>query len=538
MSRLWTTSSYWILTTFVAAFLFLGIVRETSEHISFKKKKEQYKFPDFNRIYHTRTLKEQQISLDTNDRIIIVGDIHGMNNSIHHLLTSLSYKPHNDILVFAGDLLAKSTLSGSLSFLEFLAQNHYSSLDGQQKQERIFAVRGNHDQFVVQWRTWRDWFTKLNIPLDSRSDRKHAVTNGQDFLNLIEAEWAVEKTREESDAEEWVSVIRKRAEGTWREEWWKRIPMPGTGKHKQEWRMFGDHYFLAREMSTEQASYLTSLPLILHIPSMHFFVVHAGLLPYDVRFPPSDSRQPLAHLPRLTSDLNTDPYAFIHSDTPSRQLRIMSRTEDTQQVASKDDRTLRELQEHSLLTDIPQNNDWWNVLNIRSVRKNGKVSKDGDIGKPWSKFWNGQMERCDGFDSVVSAGFEEEEGEDEDDEGGKEEDEDEDEEGDDDEEEDDDPETTYSLRCRPSTVVYGHSASRGLDIKRWTKGLDTGCLYGRKLTALVLSRSRRRFNDEESVTSPRRRRKGEKWQFGEREDGVQMKVHSVRCKAPDLEGKS
>ena len=60
-----------------------------------------------------------------------------------------------------------------------------------------------------------------------------------------------------------------------------------------------------------------------------------------------------------------------------------------------------------------------------------------------------------------------------------------------------------SLPCHPSTVVYGHAASRGLDVHRWTMGLDTGCVccgpisstsflkihfqvYGRKLTALIL----------------------------------------------------
>lgn len=32
------------------------------------------------------------------------------------------------------------------------------------------------------------------------------------------------------------------------------------------------------------------------------------------------------------------------------------------------------------------------------------------------------------------------------------------------------------LPCYPSTVVYGHAAARGLDIKRWSKGLDSGCV--------------------------------------------------------------
>jgi hypothetical protein len=60
-----------------------------------------------------------------------------------------------------------------------------------------------------------------------------------------------------------------------------------------------------------------------------------------------------------------------------------------------------------------------------------------------------------------------------------------------------------ALQCHPSTVVYGHAAAKGLDIKRWSSGLDSGCVrriilsfsgyiftlaqvYGRRLTALVL----------------------------------------------------
>lgn len=39
---------------------------------------------------------------------------------------------------------------------------------------------------------------------------------------------------------------------------------------------------------------------------------------------------------------------------------------------------------------------------------------------------------------------------------------------------------------KPQVVVYGHRSKEGLQIERWTKGLDTGCVKGEKLTALVL----------------------------------------------------
>lgn len=241
----WSGVSYTIVTLFISLFFILGLTYRRP-HFDFGFKKKKYDFPDFDMIKRTRTLSDQQINLDTNDRIILIGDVHGMNHSLADLLSQLSYDQSHDILMFAGDLLAKSTHAGSLSVLDFLTENHFSS----NQSERIFAVRGNHDQFVVQWRSWREWFEQQVIPapVGSSEGKEDVETNGKSFINLIEAEWANERKRKEADAEEWVEVSRRRAEGTWREEWWRRIPPPGVGKKEKEWKVFGDHYWLARHV--------------------------------------------------------------------------------------------------------------------------------------------------------------------------------------------------------------------------------------------------------------------------------------------------
>ncbi len=38
----------------------------------------------------------------------------------------------------------------------------------------------------------------------------------------------------------------------------------------------------------------------------------------------------------------------------------------------------------------------------------------------------------------------------------------------------------------PPQIVFGHNAAPGLQLHRWATGLDTGCVYGRRLTAMVL----------------------------------------------------
>lgn len=122
-----------------------------------------------------------------------------------------------------------------------------------------------------------------------------------------------------------------------------------------------------RKMSVAEYDYLRNLPLAIHVPSMHTFLVHGGMLPSDPTRDIHNSRQPLAHLPTL-------------------------------QRASKDTDVLREAQELSILTDVPQNNDPWTLLNVRDITKKGKVSRKGGDGTPWAELWNQIQSLCSGFD--------------------------------------------------------------------------------------------------------------------------------------------
>lgn len=400
---------------------------------------------------------------------------------------------------------------------------------------------------VVQWRAWRDWFERL-APPHNRNQHHHALSfldsslptlsslihrlsysstsdddsdaaaihTGRDFLNLIEAEWVIASSAPSSspsDPEAYVDVARKRARGTWREAWWMRIPeAPSHGHEKKNWKMFSDHYWLARDMEKEQVEWLMrEVPLVNWIRSVHAFVVHAGVLPADPTRKMDDGRQPLARVPQGGTKQGETEEEMVYRPRGQQPLRSSSLSASSVNVtANPDIHALRGLQEAAILTRIPQNTDHWVVLNMRSVENSGKVTRKGDVGTPWSDLWADAMGRCKGYgipgeDSMLSH----EDFLDGEDMVSK--------------------KKKYELKCYPSTVVYGHAATRGLDVKRWSFGLDSGCLYGGRLTALVLSRDDSRVSyglpDEEEAFKAMK--------FGDAEAHIKAKLVSVKCPNPD-----
>jgi calcineurin-like phosphoesterase family protein len=381
--------------TAIILILWTILAGDLLNRLSFRKSPSP-DFPDFSHYDNfTHTLSGEQFPTNDNDRrIIAIGDIHGMNESLTALLNRISYDVQKDTLIHLGDITTKSAVEDSLAVVSFLENN------------KILGVRGNNDQKVLEWRAWMDWI--LSQP------------GGREWLREVDDHWPdYELLPENGDMSSFDSYPSSMKEPDWE----KKIP--------KGWKLLGDHYQVARAMSRSQYNYLKSLPLVLHAPAGHVFFVHAGLLAADPSRILTHPKQPLSHWPSLEQSEHNIP-------------------------------AIREAQELALLSDIPQNQDPWVVLNIRGVRKNGKPTRNNNKGIPYSELWNKVMNKCSGFDASNArfsslarlAGHRESQ--------------------------------LAQLPCYPSTVVYGHAATRGLDVKRWSVGLDTGCTYGRRLSALVL----------------------------------------------------
>ncbi|KZP03511.1 Metallo-dependent phosphatase [Athelia psychrophila] len=333
----------------------------------------------------------------------MVGDVHGSWDSFLRLLSKLSYDPAYDHLIHVGDIIAKGPHKGSLAVLDYMTQHN------------VTGVRGNHDQKVIEWRAWRDWIRGISGGTHWLQQLDQDADSRLSMQGKVSAKWIEKELVSVQDAEKWR----------------KRIPAG--------WELFSDHYNLARKMTASQYDYLLSLPLVLHIPSAHTFIVHAGLLPYDPTRSQNNHRQPLSHLPIIAN----------------KGHKGKGTTTE-----------LRRMQELAVLHEIPQNTDPWAKINIRSVDRD-EVTKDGKIGTPWSDLWNDAMKLCGG-DDALDLDLTSRKGD--------------------------------SMPCWPSTVVYGHAASRGLDVKRWSIGTDSGCVYGRRLSAFVLdSHSRNALDSEDDI---------------------------------------
>ncbi|KAF2821506.1 Metallo-dependent phosphatase [Ophiobolus disseminans] len=90
-----------------------------------------------------------------------------------------------------------------------------------------------------------------------------------------------------------------------------------------------------------------------------------------------------------------------------------------------------------LVPDIPlEKQDPFHVMNMRTIDLQTRIPSSKHDGTPWEKFWNHRQKKLKEHERT--------------------------------------------------TVIYGHNRKRGLNIHPYSKGLDTGCVSGSHLTALVV----------------------------------------------------
>ncbi|KAF9048603.1 Metallo-dependent phosphatase-like protein [Panaeolus papilionaceus] len=383
-----------------------------------------------------------------------------MSHSLQALLNKIEYSPTQDVLVHVGDMVAKGPHKGSLAVLDFMTKNN------------IIGVRGNHDQVVIEWRAWIEWV--------------QTMPGGTEWLHQVDKQWAAARRANKNlDPKDWSENKRNSCYGP-EKRWWRLVP--------EHWVVQGDHYQLARDITPYQYQYLLNLPLRLFIPSAHVFVMHAGMLPFDPRYSDTDERQPLAHSPYIRDRIpNIGRVQRRNRNEHSRRNHLDSPTDIDE---------MRNVQEIALLSDIPQNRDLWTTLNMRTVREDGRISNKPKKGTYWTKIWTKEMKKCAGFDiedmetseklnTTWPVIYEWKH------------------------------KTKHTLPCYPSTAVYGHTASRGLEVKRWSVGLDSGCvsyadfylacilthlepsqMYGRTLSALIVGGTKRNVGVGSQLLQP------------------------------------
>lgn len=101
------------------------------------------KASDFDQFTMVKFVDPKDLDLSPGHRMIFVGDIHGSYDPLQRLMSELQYDDINDVLFHVGDLVAKGPKPEQV--LQWM------------REHKIRGVRGNHDQPVIQWRTWMEW---------------------------------------------------------------------------------------------------------------------------------------------------------------------------------------------------------------------------------------------------------------------------------------------------------------------------------------------------------------------------------------------
>lgn len=283
-------------------------------------------------------------------------------------LRELDYSPdqtrhHNDTLVFVGDLVAKHPdIKSSLETVKYI------------RSLNAWAVRGNHDQAVLDWRTWME-----RSQLEGLGTTEDVGTSS----SLLASE-------QEEDEEPPKDV-------------------PQVLKHK--WR--DEHFRIAKSMSQASADWLKRRSMTLHLRSLHSYVVHAGLLPWTI--PKNKGKKKKVHTQSKDGEIEEeeemedDPVDldflsglnFTNEFGISEGTSLLESSSETSFIpvtsSLPSDVTAqkkKDLDPEMAILTVPLNREPFTLLEMRGLKKNGKVTKSTKKGEAWAPIWNQVMRGC------------------------------------------------------------------------------------------------------------------------------------------------
>ncbi|KUI73446.1 Serine/threonine-protein phosphatase 1 [Cytospora mali] len=391
-------------------------------------------------------------------RLVIVGDVHGQKAALEKLLDKIRFDKAADHLVLTGDLTNKGPDSAGVVGLAMELGAH--------------AVRGNHDDRVLLARAAMDRASEGQAARAKAQAQAQALAGGVVDLETKVYEKGQGEGKEEGEA-------------------------GGGGQRGEDFRAAKEAYLAreaalvldrddrkevhaARTLSPAQVEWLSRLPIILKVgrippytstttstsntngdsprdgepPAAAFenlVVVHAGLVPAV----PLQDQDPWAVMTMRT---------LVYPIDGERRAAVKKYLQDK---ASKRNRGGKP----AVISDEVVEEYLRKIMEAQGLgapgddgrRGAGDVAMptDGRDGSAWWGEWNRFQER------LLAAG-EEGQGQGE-------------------------GEREESHGLKGTTVVYGHDAKSGLKVpdtygngKGYTYGLDSGCVYGGKLSALII----------------------------------------------------
>ncbi|KAF9967095.1 hypothetical protein BGZ70_000129 [Mortierella alpina] len=191
-------------------------------------------------------------------RTIVVGDVHGSLDGLNRFLSSVHFDTKRDLLVLAGDLIAKGPQS-----LEVIDRA---------RQLNAKCVRGNHEDKIIRWRGYLDSLSK--------TDREALIAENED-------EDEPEYDQEDDQEDEIFLVETLFNNGSSLDDSMQRQRKRKSRKPKvpSDLNQRSEHYTIARALTKDQYDYIRSCPLILTIPrelsvrNIPVHIVHAGIDP-------------------------------------------------------------------------------------------------------------------------------------------------------------------------------------------------------------------------------------------------------------------